>query len=240
MTSPNYRCLCCENVVLTEPPGSAVICPVCYWRYDGEDAIADLADAQKSYAACGASKEEYRALVRPADELEHLGFEASCIGCGYCTDAEPVQGQYELERGVYLPVRDELAWCAVENALVRAEDLYPVAELAAALAEHEALADIEVEDEVTGILITREHRAKRIDEARIALDWRRRRNSPGRCLSCGTTSVAPLWRDEGPPHPGCPRGGVLRPTLMSSLWMAPAHPPVFSEEGLRLAHSEFE
>lgn len=237
MTYANYVCLCCENVVLTEPPGSAVICPVCYWR-DDSDGGASLTEARRNYAAFGASREEYRALVRPAEEVEQHGFDASCIGCGYSADAEPVQGEYHLERGVILRVRDELAWCSVENQLVYAEDLYSIAELEAELAACEALADVEAEDEVTGILITREYRAKRIDEARTVLGWRRRRNSPGRCLSCGTTSVAPLWRDEGPAHPGCPRGGVLRPTLMSSLWMRPAHPPVFSEEGLRLAHSE--
>lgn len=238
MTDANYYCLCCDMTVHTEPPGPSVICPVCYWRDDGED-DASLLEAQRNYASFGAAKEEYRTLVRPAEDSDRRFFEASCSGCGYGADAELVQGEYHLEGGVILPVRDELAWCPVENQLVRAEELYSIAELAKELTACEALADVEVEDEVTGLLITREHRTKRIEEARTALDWRRRRNSPGRCLSCGTISIAPLWRDDAPGHPGCPRGGVLRPALMSSCYRSPEHPPVFSEEGLRLAHHDF-
>jgi hypothetical protein len=161
-------------------------------------------------------------------------FHVHCSACDYGADADWVQGEYQLAGGVTLYVREELAWCLEENRLVRAEKLHLLDKLVAELAACEALADVEAEDDVTGFPITLEHRARRIAEARAAVDWRRRRVSPGRCLSCGTTSVARIWAAESPPHPGCAGGGVLRPAIISSLLRGLEHPPMFSEEGLRI------
>ena len=173
-------------------------------------------------------------MTDPDDDRAARTFHVHCSSCSYGADADWVQGEYQLAGGVTLYVREELAWCLEENRLVRAEKLHVLEELIAELVACEALADVEAEDEVTGFPITREHRARRIAEARAAVDWRRRRVSPGRCLSCGTTSVAPIWRDEAPPHPGCAGGGVLLPTLMKALLRGLEYPPMFSEEGLPL------
>ena len=60
-----YPCPCCANVTLTEePPGTFVVCPVCYWEDDaaqfedqalaGGANVVSLEQARKNFKVFGA------------------------------------------------------------------------------------------------------------------------------------------------------------------------------------------
>jgi hypothetical protein len=75
-----YPCPCCGHLVFTDPPGSDDICLICFWEDDltqlrwpelaGGANASSLAEAQRSFAKCGASEERFVTDVRPpaADE----------------------------------------------------------------------------------------------------------------------------------------------------------------------------
>lgn len=80
---PNqYPCPCCGHLVFRDPPGSHDICPICCWEDDavqirdqdsaGGANVPSLMEAQRMYAAIGATEERFVALVRPATTDEPL------------------------------------------------------------------------------------------------------------------------------------------------------------------------
>ena len=77
-----YPCPCCGHLTLSEPPGSHLICPVCFWQDDdvqlrwpwfsGGANDQSLIDAQHAYARLDAMDERFLHNVRPARTDERL------------------------------------------------------------------------------------------------------------------------------------------------------------------------
>jgi hypothetical protein len=75
-----YPCPCCGYDVFDEPPGSYLICPICFWEDDivqlafpdmvGGANDCSLIEGQKSYATCGACKPRMRTHVRSVGETD--------------------------------------------------------------------------------------------------------------------------------------------------------------------------
>lgn len=70
----HYPCPCCGYIVMSLPPGSYDICPLCFWEDDdtqlahftmsgGANAVS-LLEAQKNYEAFGVSERKYLDNVR--------------------------------------------------------------------------------------------------------------------------------------------------------------------------------
>lgn len=84
MTSSDSRfpCPCCGHLVFEEAPGSDDICLICFWEDDltqlrwpelaGAKNEVSLKEAQRSYAAIGASEERFREDVRAATDADPL------------------------------------------------------------------------------------------------------------------------------------------------------------------------
>ncbi|MDA2811058.1 CPCC family cysteine-rich protein [Nocardiopsis sp. RSe5-2] len=80
-----HPCPCCGRLVHTEPAGSYLICPVCFWEDDvqmlrwplmtgGANRVA-LVEAQRSFADVGVSERRFKEKVGdPADHLKERGF----------------------------------------------------------------------------------------------------------------------------------------------------------------------
>jgi hypothetical protein len=75
MSKPRFPCPCCGHFTFEEaPPGTYLICPVCYWEDDPEQFenpqsadganLVSLEQARASYARIGAIAEEYLENVR--------------------------------------------------------------------------------------------------------------------------------------------------------------------------------
>ncbi|MFB7718143.1 CPCC family cysteine-rich protein [Nocardia sp. NPDC056100] len=73
---PAYPCPACGHLVFDQPPGSHLICPVCFWEDDavqlrwptlttGANKVS-LAEAQRNVIAFGACDERAREFARPA------------------------------------------------------------------------------------------------------------------------------------------------------------------------------
>lgn len=82
---PVTPCPCCGYVVHAHPPGSHRICPLCWWEDDlvqlrwpflsGGANRPSLVEAQRTYAATGASELRFRDRARtPAGERRAPGF----------------------------------------------------------------------------------------------------------------------------------------------------------------------
>lgn len=82
MTSTRFPCVCCGHLTLDQPPGSYLICPVCFWEddaiqlrwtdYRGGANSPSLIEAQRTYARTGASSEQDLRHVRPPGPEEPL------------------------------------------------------------------------------------------------------------------------------------------------------------------------
>jgi hypothetical protein len=69
-----YPCPCCGHIVHAQPPGSYLICPICYWEddgvqlrwpdYSGGANRPSLIEAQEHYARCGANSPDEVGSVR--------------------------------------------------------------------------------------------------------------------------------------------------------------------------------
>ncbi len=74
METTFYPCPCCGYLVFDQPPGSNLVCPICYWEDDvtqlmypeirGANKVS-LIEAQKNYARFAASDESLKQYVRP-------------------------------------------------------------------------------------------------------------------------------------------------------------------------------
>jgi hypothetical protein len=81
MPKQRYTCACCGYRTLIGSPGSYEICRACFWEddpiqlldpwYQGGANTVALVEAQRNFAAIGASEECFRANVKPvkANEL---------------------------------------------------------------------------------------------------------------------------------------------------------------------------
>jgi hypothetical protein len=71
-----FPCPCCGHLVLSEPPGSYEICPICFWEDDsvqlrwpdwaGGANKPSLVEAQQNYREMGATEERFKKCVRAA------------------------------------------------------------------------------------------------------------------------------------------------------------------------------
>ena len=79
MSKQFYPCPCCGYKTLEcEPPGSYIICPICFWEddgvqfrdpdYEGGANEVSLRQAQKNYFEFGASEKRFLTYVRPPSE----------------------------------------------------------------------------------------------------------------------------------------------------------------------------
>ncbi|HEY3469621.1 MAG TPA: CPCC family cysteine-rich protein [Amycolatopsis sp.] len=81
-TPAEYPCPCCGHRTFDEPPGSFVICSVCFWEDDrvqlrwpdwsGGANSPSLIDAQQAYAEIGATDHRFTRHVRRPHESEPL------------------------------------------------------------------------------------------------------------------------------------------------------------------------
>src|SRR5579871_6037462 len=73
-SASKFPCPCCGYLTHVDPPGSSIICPVCYWEDDltqlrwpdldhGANRIS-LISAQRSYSRIGACSGRFREKVR--------------------------------------------------------------------------------------------------------------------------------------------------------------------------------
>jgi hypothetical protein len=109
---------------------------------------------------------------------------------------------YELPDGQQLPLFHRQAWCAECATIVNAEELPDVAEI-------QGLLEGAIADEAAGGAA--ESQPERIKLLQGALQWRLLRESPPRCLVCGTyriESLKPLVGSSAARHPQC--GGELQ------------------------------
>ncbi len=75
MSTLRHACPCCVFLTLPEkPPGTSIVCPVCYWEdddvqfknpeYEGGANRVSLRQARKSFREIGAVSSEFRERVR--------------------------------------------------------------------------------------------------------------------------------------------------------------------------------
>jgi hypothetical protein len=78
----HFPCPCCGRLVHDGPPGSYLICPICFWEddhvqlrwphYRGGANRPSLVEAQQNYRTFGVSEERFAGKVRPPKEAEQL------------------------------------------------------------------------------------------------------------------------------------------------------------------------
>ena len=78
-----FACPCCQHLTLQEePPGSYLVCPVCFWEddpvqvadtsYKGGANAVSLREARDNYLRFGASEERFAGRVRqPTPDERH-------------------------------------------------------------------------------------------------------------------------------------------------------------------------
>lgn len=136
-----------------------------------------------------------------------------------------------LEDGQQLPCLEAFGWCADCESLVVMEHIYPLEVMMKRLSELEncGLNDVQCQEDArlfredVGELV-----ARRIDFVHKYVEWRRTRESPPRCLRCGSTHVTRVKSMSEFEHPGC--GGVFRKD--QSYHFIEASYQLFSSEGL--------
>ncbi len=132
-----------------------------------------------------------------------------------------------------MPVHSDYAWCPQCNDLVAAEYLPDMASLQRSLSDVESNGlDDDERDFAALIEATAEQLlADRISMWRNYISWRSIRQSPPRCLRCGTTDIQILTTPLR--HPNC--GGNLQ--IESSGDYLPAGPVHYDAEGNRIGDS---
>ena len=79
-----YKCPCCDYYTLEEPRAH-MICPVCFWHYDGEELTdidyprgpngVNLSQARKNFMYFSACEKRVLSFVRKPMDNEKEGFE---------------------------------------------------------------------------------------------------------------------------------------------------------------------
>ncbi len=101
-------------------------------------------------------------------------------------------------------------WCFDCDGIRDSEELFPVEALADKLAHLEAngLNETEFKEKAAFLRVKLDPRVEYENElagVRAELAWRTARQSPPRCLACGSINHMPIeWIDEAVIHPGCP------------------------------------
>jgi hypothetical protein len=161
----------------------------------------------------------------------------NCDRCGVVQEVDTVRLRfYALDKGESLPVLGRIAWCSECDGVTQIEVIIPLEKMEEILANR---ANVGVNDKELQRRAKEwnqdiaEFVAESIARLRIGIEWRRKRESPPRCLKCGTTAVNPIgdWdkiRFELE-HPGC--GGMFQ----YDGWIGFSESKqLFSPEGLRL------
>jgi hypothetical protein len=131
---------------------------------------------------------------------------------------------YELTDGSTLCLFHRQMWCTQCATIVNAEVLPDSAEIQGQL-------DVAIAGEANG---PRDESRERVVEVLArALQWRVQRESPPRCLVCGTSRIASLEADgvDAAVHPGC--GGEFQFQVGAYVTLG-ASGGKYSPEGLRL------
>lgn len=174
-------------------------------------------------------------------------YRAECERCKYSqTFAEGGLRSYQLPGEVRITIRQQLGWCRSCDRVVFCEELPTMGELAIEFAQFEELVRQDF-DFLSSPGMSAEELIER-ERSRLAslADMLQARQSPPRCLECGSTSIIPISEaDENEEeavlptrssieHPGC--GGPLSVhgigLSRSRLWT------IYSTEGERLGAYE--
>lgn len=134
----------------------------------------------------------------------------ACDGCDYVQDLHASSYNYELSEEDMLPIETRLAWCHECGAVSEVEFLPDLAET------EKQIQRLESEDPELMATLEAEGRfaEDEIEFQTLIRDWLRQRESPPRCLACGSTRIEEPWalndsRDQEDtgvltyPHPGC-------------------------------------
>lgn len=107
------------------------------------------------------------------------------------------------------------SWCRSCNILRNSEMLPSVAQISEMLADLKAKGLSEEDCEFAKLIdeTPDQFLANRLQKLEAQLRWRTARNSPARCLECGSTDLDSVTLDEdGFPHPNC--GGTFQHVSM--------------------------
>jgi hypothetical protein len=130
--------------------------------------------------------------------------------------------RYRLPDGTELPLRVQYAWCARCDAFIEAEDRY-------------------TEDEILDRIARLDVDSPDLRAWQTALDSTATRQTPSRCLSCGSVfAITPLQSGKEIAHPN--GDGTIIVSSDGMLGSDPYIPPptYFDHEGLRVASSNTE
>lgn len=124
---------------------------------------------------------------------------AKCSHCTYRREIGVPPKAYVLPGGRSLPIQDSFGWCGACSGVTPCEALPALADVERLLAQ-----------------ALREDNERLVTEMEDTRNWISGRESPPRCLDCGSTSIQPfplgwsLYRDEESdqdfldiPHSGC-------------------------------------
>jgi hypothetical protein len=173
-------------------------------------------------------------------DKQMFGFEYECDRCNACGSYSSSIDYYRLEDGTEFPRSDQSAWCFACHSLRSAERLWEADHL------REIIRQLEEGELSAGAGDTRsdqgdEETSRQLHQLqwfRHAYQWRLTRQSPPRCLECGSTDLRPLApgvedRLNSFEHPGC--GGTFR---LNNYWHgSQARYQILSAEGLPSSHS---
>lgn len=137
-------------------------------------------------------------------------FTYKCNRCHRLVSESKGLGHYRLPDGMEIPQFDEAAWCFECDGLQSAEqllDIEYIGEVIQHLEEH----GLDQQSRDIAHLLEKDEDSSHLERLwtwRAMLEWRRTRQSPPRCLRCGSTKLRMLRSpDSRFLHPGC--GGVF-------------------------------
>jgi hypothetical protein len=184
---------------------------------------------------------DYSQTVGPFNT--HVGsyiFTVTCTDCAFQGKARqgPSGASYKLPDDTTARVKACSAWCADCATVVDAERLPEISEIESEL---EALSEggdprAEFLERVSRFSEPPAMREYRLASLRSTLSWRRLRQAPARCLTCGSHALTYLQRQRGIDfpslrHPGC--GGMLQ--LEMHMHVSGHKQVLYSVEGLPIA-----
>lgn len=161
-------------------------------------------------------------------------YKATCDQCRYRGLLDDVLRSYEFTEQVTLTIQRVAAWCPRCQGVAWSEMIPPLADINLRISEFERR-DQTALDAVLPFVSRHSSLAdlvaSRLDDLRRRAAWVRGRQSPPRCLECGSTEIIPMTSGQTcsgnpkwtlSPHPNC--GGTLtvltEPILvLSRLWI---------------------
>jgi hypothetical protein len=152
-------------------------------------------------------------------------------------------GYYLLPRGAAIRLYEQPAWCRGCGKFVRAEFLSALEDIDAQMAKYGGKA-AETRRQLTGWLYRFGLKSRRqllhelsvweeaVAEEEMRREWRLKRQSPPRCLRCGSMALHLPPSDEEYPHPS--GKGRVQVAITSHVSLAVDANEYYSAEGLRI------